>query len=108
MAESHCAVVTTTDSAEAAEELAKGIVDARVGACVQIVGPIRSLYRWEGEVQNEQEWQLWVKTATDRLDALIEYVKAHHSYDVPEVVALPVLGGSGDYLQWVTDEIRPA
>lgn len=108
VAESHCAIVTTTDSAEAAEELAKGIVDARVGACVQIVGPIRSLYRWEGAVQNDQEWQLWVKTAADRLDALTEYIKAHHTYDVPEVVALPIVGGSSDYLQWLTDETRPA
>lgn len=107
MAESHCAVVTTTDSAEAAEELAKGIVAARVGACVQIVGPIRSFYQWEGEVQDDQEWQLWVKTAADRLDALTEHIKKHHSYDVPEIVALPVLGGNGDYLQWVTDETRP-
>jgi uncharacterized protein involved in tolerance to divalent cations len=66
VAESHCAVITTTDSAEAAEELGRGIVEARLGACVQIVGPIRSLYRWEGGVQNDQEWQCWVKTSTDR------------------------------------------
>jgi periplasmic divalent cation tolerance protein len=62
-------VITTTDSAEAAEELGRGIVEARLGACVQIVGPIRSIYRWAGGIQNDQEWQCWVKTSADRLDA---------------------------------------
>jgi periplasmic divalent cation tolerance protein len=107
MAESHCAVITTTGSAEEADELGRGIVDARLGACVQIVGPIRSIYRWEGEVLSEPEWQCWIKTSVDRLDALTEYIKKNHSYDVPEVVALPVVGGSADYLSWVTDETRP-
>jgi periplasmic divalent cation tolerance protein len=106
VAESHCAVITTTDSAEAAEELGRGIVEARLGACVQIVGPIRSIYRWEGGVQDDQEWQCWVKTGADRLDALTEYIKKNHSYDTPEVVALPIVGGSDEYLSWVTDETR--
>jgi periplasmic divalent cation tolerance protein len=106
--ESHYAVITTTDSAEAAEELGRGIVEARLGACVQIVGPIRSIYRWQGEVQNEQEWQCWIKTCADRLDALTEYIKKNHSYDVPEVVAIPIVGGSDDYLSWVNDETSPA
>lgn len=107
MAGSHCAVITTTDSAEAADELGRGIVDARLGACVQIVGPIRSIYRWKGEILNEQEWQCWIKTSADRLDSLTEYIKTNHSYDVPEVVVLPVVGGGADYLSWVTDETRP-
>lgn len=107
VAESHCAVITTTDSVEAAEELAQGIVQARLGACVQIVGPIRSIYRWEGDVQDDQEWQCWIKTSAERLDALTEHIKKNHSYDVPEIVALPIVGGSDDYLSWVTDETRP-
>ena len=107
MRESHCAVITTTDSLDGAEVLARGIVDARLGACVQIVGPIRSVYRWEGEVHSEQEWQCWIKTSADRLDELTGYIKKNHSYDVPEVVALPIVGGSTDYLSWVTNETRP-
>jgi periplasmic divalent cation tolerance protein len=105
--ESYCAVVTTTDRAEEAEELGRGIVEARLGACVQIVGPIRSIYRWEDEVLNDQEWQCWIKTSADRLDALTEYLKKNHSYDVPEVVALPIVGGNTDYLSWVSTETRP-
>ncbi|MGH7747730.1 MAG: divalent-cation tolerance protein CutA [Candidatus Dormibacteria bacterium] len=107
VAGSHCAVITTTDSAESANELGRGIVDACLGACVQIVGPINSIYRWEGEVRNDQEWQCWIKTSTDRLDVLTEYIKKNHSYDVPEVVVLPIVGGSVDYLSWVTNETRP-
>lgn len=108
MAESFCAVITTTDSAESAEQLGHGIVAARLGACVQIVGPIRSIYRWEGRVQNDEEWQCWVKTSADRLDALTDHIKKNHRYDVAEVVALPIIGGSSAYLSWVSDETRPA
>jgi periplasmic divalent cation tolerance protein len=108
MEESHCAVITTTDSAEGAAVLARGIVDARLAAGVQIVGPIRSIYRWAGDVQDEQEWQCWIKTSTDRLDALTEHIKKNHSYDVPEVVALSIVGGSADYLSWITNETRSA
>jgi periplasmic divalent cation tolerance protein len=100
--------MTTTDSAEEAEVLARGIVDARLAACVQIVGPIRSIYRWKGNVQSEQEWQCWIKTSADRLDALTEHIKKNHTYDVPEVVALPIVGGSADYLSWMTGETRSA
>ena len=99
-------VITTADSAEAAEQLAMGIVEARVGACAQVVGPIKSVYWWEGAVQSEQEWQVWIKTTTARLEALTAYIQANHSYDVPEVVATPVIGGNPAYLQWVTDETQ--
>jgi periplasmic divalent cation tolerance protein len=75
---------------------------------VQIVGPIRSFYRWAGDIEDEQEWQCWIKTSTDRLDPLTEHIKKNHSYDVPEVVALPIVGGSADYLSWITNETRLA
>lgn len=103
-ADTHCMVITTTDSAAAAEQLATGIVDARLGACVQIAGPVTSVYRWEGAVQTEQEWQLWVKTTGALLDALTAHIMANHSYAVPEVVATPIIGGNPAYLQWLTDE----
>lgn len=103
----HCMVVTTTDSAEAAEQLARGVVEARLAACAQIVGPMTSIYRWEGAVQTEQEWQLWIKTTTVRLHALTAHLQANHSYAVPEVVALPITGGSLPYLQWVTTQTQP-
>lgn len=103
----HQVVLSTTDSEASAAELANGIVRERLAACVQIVGPITSVFPWEGDVQQDTEWQLWIKTAGDRLEALSRWVQANHPYDVPELVALPVLGGSSEYLKWVTDETRP-
>ncbi len=107
MNDNHVVVITTTDSAEAAGELARAVVGARLAACAQVGGPVRSVYRWDGEVRDDQEWQVWIKTAYDRVDELTEFVKANHPYDVPEVVALPVLGGNADYLAWITEETRP-
>ena len=96
-------VTTTVDSAEAAESLARGIVEARLGACVQIV-PIRSVYRWDGEVRVDAEWQCVVKTSALRVDELVTHIKANHTYDVPEVVVTPVTGGNDEYLTWVSEE----
>lgn len=105
-------VLSTTDTADEAERLARGLVEARLAACVQIVGPVRSVFRWagasgatgddEGAVSVETEYQLLVKTA--RVPEVTAWIVANHSYDVPEVVALPVTGGHETYLTWVVDE----
>jgi periplasmic divalent cation tolerance protein len=68
---------------------------------------VRSIYRWEGEVQDDAEVLLVIKTVAERLDALVERVNALHSYDLPEVLALPAAGGSAPYLAWVGREVRP-
>lgn len=102
----HLVVITTTGSAEDAERLARGAVTGRVAACAQIVGPIRSLYRWEGEVQDDAEWQVWFKTTAADYAAVEAYVKEVHTYDTPEVIALPIPFGSPEYLRWVTEETR--
>jgi periplasmic divalent cation tolerance protein len=99
-------VETTTDSREAAAVLARSVVDARLVACAQLLGPITSFYRWEGEVQEDEEWLLVMKTATDRLPELTAHIRREHSYDVPEVVAVPVTGGDEEYLDWVVAETR--
>lgn len=99
-------VLTTTDSEDDAVRLGKLITEARLGACVQIVGPIRSLYWWEGKVQDDREWQLLIKTPDDRLPALKEHIKANHSYDEPEIIATEIIDGSAGYLNWVTEQTR--
>ncbi|MEU4806814.1 divalent-cation tolerance protein CutA [Actinosynnema sp. NPDC023587] len=106
MSDNHVVVITTTDSEDAAATLARAVVEARLAACVQISAPVRGIYRWDGAVQDEREWQLWIKTTYDRLNALTEFVEANHPYDTPEVLALPVLGGSTDYLAWITAQTR--
>jgi periplasmic divalent cation tolerance protein len=101
----HLQVVTTTDSEESAAALARGVVEARLGACVQVV-PIRSFYRWEGAAQDDPEWQLQIKTSAARLDDLIAHIKANHGYDVPEIIATPIIGGTSAYLSWVDEETQ--
>ena len=101
----HFQVVTTTDSEEAAAILARSIIDAKTGACVQVF-PIRSFYRWEGAAQEDPEWRLEVKTSATRLAALIEHIKTRHTYDVPEVIVTSIVDGNRAYLDWVDEETQ--
>ena len=102
----HYQLVTTTDSEQAAGDLAEAIVEARLGACVHVM-PITSVYRWDGKVTKDAEWRLVVKTTSDRLDELMAFVKQRHSYDVPQLVATKLAQGSADYLDWITTQTRP-
>ena len=102
----HVIVSSTTVSEEAARALAAGAIEATLGACAQIVGPITSVYRWNGEVQIEREWRLEIKTTADRVVALIDHIKTNHGYDLPEIIATPIVGGSTEYLAWLVTETR--
>ncbi|CAL9581309.1 divalent-cation tolerance protein CutA [Streptomyces lavenduligriseus] len=104
----HLTVLTTTDSEEKAKALAAGAVEARVAACAQISAPVTSVYRWEGATQTEQEWQILFKTTTARYEDLETYIKEAHDYDTPEIIATPIVAGSGAYLAWLEEETRPA
>lgn len=106
MSPEHVIVASTTDNEDAARRLAAGAIAARLGACAQVVGPITSVFRWDGEVQTEQEWRVEIKTAADRVGALTEHIKHNHAYDVPEIIATPITGGSAEYLSWLVDETR--
>lgn len=99
-------VLVTAPEGEAAP-LGRALVAERLAACVNVVPGVRSIYRWKGEVQDDGEVLLVIKTVAARLDALVERVNALHSYDLPEVLALPAVGGSAPYLAWVVEEVRP-
>jgi periplasmic divalent cation tolerance protein len=100
-------VVLTTVASEAdARSLAHRVVESRHAACVNIVPGVTSVYEWEDEVHEDAELLLIAKTAEDRVDALIAFVKANHPYTEPEVVALPVERGSRSYLDWVRRQTR--
>ena len=99
-------VVTTVDSEEEAERLARGITGARLAACVQIVGPIRSIYWWQGAIDDTREWQLIIKTTTECLSELESHMKANHSYDTPEITATQIPWGSSEYLGWISAETQ--
>jgi periplasmic divalent cation tolerance protein len=100
----YCQVVTTTDTRETADALSRGAVEARLAACAQVAGPITSSYRWNGEIEQATEWQVTLKTTVERYPALEEHLRAHHGYDVPEILCLPVLAGHPAYLAWVRDQ----
>lgn len=101
-----CVITTTVDSAEAAERIAHALVQRRQAACVQILGPIRSIYRWEGIIESGQEWQCQIKTPRDRAEAVHQTIVELHSYEVPEIIVTPILGGNANYLEWLRVETR--
>ena len=98
-------VMTTVATEQQAEELARGLVEAGLAACVQIE-PIRSVYRWKGEVCAEAEFRLTAKTTEQRYTELEAHIKAHHAYETPEIVMVPIAGGSREYLAWVDECTR--
>ena len=100
-------VVSTVDSEAEAGSLARGIIGARLAACVQVVGPIRSVYWWQDAIEEGCEWQLLIKTTEERLPEVEAYIKASHSYDTPEIIATPIPWGSREYLNWVAEQTRP-
>lgn len=102
----YCQVVTAVDAPAAAEELARAAVDVRLAACAQVVGPITSVYRWRGDIENTQEWQVLFKTTLERYPALAAYIEANHSYEVPEILCTPVLAGNLAYLDWLRTETQ--
>ncbi len=101
----HVQVMTTTDDRDHADRLARALVEGRVAACVQVVGPIRSTYRWQGNVEQAEEWLLLVKTTAERLDEVVSAIGDHHHYDVPEITATPIVGGSPAYLDWIAASV---
>jgi periplasmic divalent cation tolerance protein len=98
--ETFCVVMTTAPSEAVAAELAQGIVRNRLAACVQ-VQPVRSFYIWKEQAHSEPEWLLLIKTRALHYEALSAFIRSHHSYEVPEIIQLPITAGSDDYLRWL-------
>ena len=99
-------VLVTAGSEEEAAQIAHALVAERLAACVNVVGPIRSIYRWEGAVEDAREWLMIAKARAADVAALETRIRALHSYDVPEVLALPVSGGAEGYLAWLDAATR--
>jgi len=99
-------VVTTTARREEAEAIARALVEERLAACVQILGPITSTYRWKGAIETSEEWQCWAKTHRDLYEKIEQAIRRLHSYEVPEIIAVPILAGSESYLTWLDEELK--
>jgi len=101
-------VLTTVGSEAEAEAIAAALLDSRLAACVQIAGPITSTYVWRGERERAIEWQCLAKTEERLYPEVEAAIRAVHSYEEPEILAIPVLSASPGYLAWVSENVRPA
>jgi periplasmic divalent cation tolerance protein len=97
--------MTTAGSEEEAGRIASMLVERRLAACVQVVGPIVSRYRWEGALEEEREWQCLAKTAATAYEQVEAAIREVHSYDEPEIIATPIVAGSAGYLAWIDDNV---
>jgi periplasmic divalent cation tolerance protein len=106
LVESYIQVLTTVPQAEDGISLARTLTAQRLAAGVQIVGPIRSVYWWQGSTQEAEEWQLLVKTTAALFPAVESHIKVNHSYVTPEIIATEIVAGSAEYLRWISEETR--
>ena len=98
-------VSTTTGSKEDALKIARKIIQERLAACVQVEGPIESIYRWEEKIQEDEEWLVTVKTRRDKYESLEQTIKEIHPYDVPEIIGMPLTEGLRKYFEWMDEEL---
>jgi periplasmic divalent cation tolerance protein len=99
-------IVTSTQSKEGAEKIARDLVEKRLAACVQIVGPMTSTYRWQGKIETTEEWLCLIKSKTDLYEEVERTINELHTYETPEILALPVVTGSRTYLDWLRAELQ--
>jgi periplasmic divalent cation tolerance protein len=100
-------VLTTVESEAEAERIARSLVDRHLAACVQVLGPIASRYRWQGKVEEAREWQCLAKTEAARYEEVEGAIRELHSYEEPEIIATPIVAGSRNYLGWISESLRP-
>jgi len=99
-------VFVTASSYKEANKLSSLVIENKLAACATIIENVRSVFRWEGKVNSEKESLLILKTTAGRFTDLEKLVKKHHSYEVPEVIACPIVMGSEDYLKWIRQETQ--
>lgn len=100
-------VITTLGSRIDAQGLAHALVAKQVAACVQVVGPIFSTYRWHGKIETAEEWMCIAKTTQELFPEIEQAIRQAHPYELPEIMALSVAAGSRDYLEWLREQLRP-
>jgi periplasmic divalent cation tolerance protein len=101
-----CQVTTTLPDQAAAKRLATALVEARLAACAQVSGPISSTYWWQGRVETATEWYCHLKTTVARVPDLQAKIQQLHPYDVPEIIAVPILQGNPEYLKWIQEAVK--
>jgi periplasmic divalent cation tolerance protein len=100
-------LLTNSDQKDVLERIATRLVTEQLAACVQISGPVASYYRWEGKLQTADEWICSIKTTRAVCDDVMRVVAECHNYQMPEMIVLPIVGGSTDYLNWLRESVGP-
>lgn len=106
MEKTYVVVLVTTSSRKEAENIAQCLLDERLIACANLIGPITSIFTWEGKTEKAEEYMILLKTRLELFEKLSEKVKALHSYKVPEIITLPIIKGSDAYLEWLNTSLR--
>ena len=101
--ETYIQVITTTENKQDAEKIAGVLVDRKLAGCVQIIGPVKSIYRWKNKVEEAREWQCIIKSRKDLFGEIEKVISSIHPYEVPEIIAMPIVTGSNAYLRWLKD-----
>jgi periplasmic divalent cation tolerance protein len=101
-----CQVTTTLPDQETAERLADRMVEERLAACAQVLGPVASTYRWQGKVEKAAEWYCHLKTTIERMPALQTRIQELHPYEVPEIIVVQIAGGNPEYLAWIRHALQ--
>lgn len=101
---SYIQVITTISSKVEAEKISEALIKGRLAACVQIIGPIKSVYRWKGKIENAKEWACLIKTRKTFYKKVESAIRKIHPYEVPEIIAVSIADGSKDYLKWISSE----
>jgi len=101
-------VVTNLPDRESAGKLAHALIEKRLAACVNVLSPCRSVYRWQGKTEDAEEFTVLIKTTRKRYPELEAAIRAKHPYELPEIIAVPLVGGLRAYLEWVDTETKPA
>ncbi len=99
-------VLTTTGAKDEARKIADALVERRMAACVNVVGPIESVYRWQGSVESAQEWLLIIKTTAAQFERVRDTIDELHSYELPECIEVPIDDGSAAYLAWIGENVE--
>ncbi|MGH7883779.1 MAG: divalent-cation tolerance protein CutA [Candidatus Dormibacteraceae bacterium] len=97
-------LTTTVDSPERASLLSRGMVEKRLVACAQVMGPIQSTYWWQGKIEETEEWMILAKTRANRVDELLEFLRTEHPYETFEAIVMPIVAGNQKYLNWISSE----
>ena len=106
MSEDFLTILTTTDRKVSADALARALVERKLAACVQVMGPVESTYRWKGKVETTAEWVCVIKSRSTLYETVEQAIREVHPYEVPEIFAIPIVRGSQAYLSWLGETIE--